>query len=317
LLGPFSNNHAIQMKKIFALFLFTIVLLSVHSQELKLPLYSGSIPNAKGTTNTEYIERGDYKLFKKVSHPDISVFLPTRLLANGQAVVICPGGGYVQLSMDLEGTDIAAYLNSIGVAAIVLKYRLPSAETNIYPAKAPLMDAHRAMRLVRANATKWNINPNQIGVIGFSAGGHLASTLGTHFDYGDKNSKDSIEKISCRPDFMILGYPVVSFADTTVRTQTRKMLMGEKLTNDNIQEYSNELHVTKDTPPTFFIHADNDKGVQTANSILMYRTLRKNGIPAELHIISEGGHGFGLGSNNKHVNAWTVSLKLWLESLRN
>jgi acetyl esterase/lipase len=304
------------MKKIISMSLLILMILEVCSQEIKLPLYTGSIPNAKGTTNTEYIERGDYKLFKKVSHPDISVYLPTRLLANGQAVVICPGGGYVQLSMDLEGTDIAGYLNSIGVAAIVLKYRLPSAETNIFPAKAPLMDAQRAMRLVRANARKWNINPKQIGIMGFSAGGHLASTLGTHFDYGDKNAKDSIEQISCRPDFMILGYPVVSFADTTVRTNTRKMLMGEKLTEENIQEYSNELHVTDDTPPAFFVHADNDKGVSTANTLLFYRTLKKHHIPAEIHILSEGGHGFGLGSNNPHVNGWTGSLKLWLENLR-
>jgi acetyl esterase/lipase len=287
------------------------------TQEYKLPLYTGAIPNSKGDLNTEYIERGDYKLFKKVSHPDISVFLPTKLMANGQAVVICPGGGYVQLSVDLEGTDIAGYLNSIGVAAIVLKYRLPSPETNVVPSKAPLMDAQRAMRLVRANASKWNINPKQIGIMGFSAGGHLASTLATHFDYGDKNSKDTIEQISCRPDFMILGYPVVSFADTTVRSNTRKMLMGEKLTEENIVEYSNELHVTDDTPPAFFIHADNDPGVSTANTFILYKALKKHHIPSEIHIVSEGGHGFGLGSNNKHVNGWTESLKFWLESIRN
>jgi acetyl esterase/lipase len=306
----------LKMKKLFTLFLCLQFFGQVHSQEIKLPLYNGIIPNSKGDKNTEYIEYGDYKLYKKVSHPEISVYLPTKQLANGQAVIICPGGGYVQLSVDLEGTDIAGYLNSIGVAAIVLKYRLPSPETNLVPSKAPLMDAQRAMRIVRSNAKKWNINPNQIGIMGFSAGGHLASTLGTHFDYGNKNATDTVEQKSCRPDFMILGYPVVSFMDTTVRTKTRKMLMGEKLSPEIMLEYSNELHVSDDTPPAFFIHADNDKGVSTANTFILYRALKKHKIPCEIHILSEGGHGFGLGSNDKHVNGWVESLKLWLESIR-
>ncbi|MEO6187698.1 MAG: alpha/beta hydrolase, partial [Ginsengibacter sp.] len=250
-----------------------------------------------------------------VQIPDISVYLPTRRTATGQAVIICPGGGYWVLAYDLEGTDVAKYLNSIGVAAIVLKYRLPTYGNVIEPHKVPLMDAQRAMRLVRFNANKWNIDTAKIGIMGFSAGGHLASTLGTHFDYGNKTSSDSIEKISCRPDFMILMYPVITFTAPSMHKGSRDALLGKDPDADLVEYYSNELQVRDDTPPAFFVHADNDNGVPVENTLLMYEALRKKKISAELHILSEGNHGFGLGLMNSHVASWTESLKLWLNWL--
>ncbi|MBN2814651.1 MAG: alpha/beta hydrolase, partial [Bacteroidales bacterium] len=186
---------------------------SLKAQEFQIPLYSGSIPNANTVIIDEKTAISDVKRISHVQVPDIAVYLPSNRFATGQAVVICPGGGYHILAYDLEGTDIARYLNSIGVAAIVLKYRLPVYGNTVESHKVPLMDAQRAMRLVRYNAKKWHINPEMIGIMGFSAGGHLASTLGTHFDYGNPNAADSVEQISCRPDFMVLMYPVISFAD--------------------------------------------------------------------------------------------------------
>jgi acetyl esterase/lipase len=284
-------------------------------QNHKLPLYTETIPNSKHTDTGEIIERTTITFIKNVKEPAIEIYLPSKRFANGQAVVICPGGGYWGLAWDLEGTDIASYLNSIGVAAIVLKYRLPVYGNTVEPHKAPLMDAQRAMRLVRFNSVKWNINPGKIGIMGFSAGGHLASTLGTHFDYGNKTSEDSVERISCRPDFMILMYPVISFVDADTHTGSRDALLGENPGKDLLTYYSNELQVHEDTPPAFFVHADNDTGVPVENTLLMYKALRAKKIPAELHILSEGEHGFGLGSGNDHINSWTNSLKLWLDWL--
>ena len=288
---------------------------NVKGQELNIPLYSGTIPNSKVSGTKEIIEKKDIIIYRNVQIPEIAVYLPTKMYSTGQCVVICPGGGYWQLSYDLEGTDIARFFNSIGVAAVVLKYRLPSHDYCIEPHKAPLMDAQRAMRLVRFNASKWNIDPCKIGIMGFSAGGHLASTLGTHFDYGNGSSADSVERISCRPDFMILMYPVISFTDTAKHTGSGKNLLGEYPDKDLIIMYSNELQVKADTPPTFFVHADNDEGVPVENTLLMYKALRARNIPVELHILSEGGHGFGLATNNEHINSWTNNLKLWLTSL--
>jgi acetyl esterase/lipase len=173
------------------------------------------------------------------------------------------------------------------------------------------------MRLVRHNAGKWNINPEKIGVMGFSAGGHLAATLATHFDYGNKSASDSVEWQSCRPNFMILMYPVISFSDTTLRTNSQKKLLGENPQKDLLIWYSAELQVKEDTPPAFICHAQNDPTVSVEHSILMYEALHKKKIPAELHILPEGGHGFGLAANNDHVYSWTNSLKLWLKSLNN
>ena len=285
------------------------------SQDFVLPLYSDKIPNSIITGQKEKIEKSDITLISNVQNPDIAIYLPSKRFATGQAVVICPGGGYWVLAYDLEGTDIARYLNSIGVAGIVLKYRLPTSGNTVESHKVPLMDAQRAMRLVRSNAKSWNIDTTKIGIMGFSAGGHLASTLGTHFDYGNKLAADSVERRSCRPDFMVLMYPVISFVDASVHTGSAESLLGKNPGQDLLVYYSNELQVTDDTPPAFFAFADNDDGVPAENSLLMYAALRKKKIPAELHILSEGKHGFGLGLGNEHVSSWTENLKRWLNWL--
>jgi acetyl esterase/lipase len=301
--------------KVFFMILCLFYFGNMKGQNYSLPLYNGAIPNSKDNGGKEKIEHQDITVISNVQVPGIDVYLPTKRFATGQAVVICPGGGYWILAYDLEGTDIAKYFNTIGVAAIVLKYRLPTYGNTIEPDKVPLMDAQRAMRLVRNNAKKWNISPEKIGIMGFSAGGHLASTLGTHFDYGNKTSPDSLERISCRPDFMILMYPVISFTDSCTHTGSRDALIGKNPDKSLAAYYSNELQVKKDTPPAFFVHADNDTGVPVENTLLMYKALRANKISAELHILSEGEHGFGLGTGNDHINSWTNSLKLWLNWL--
>ena len=285
------------------------------SQDFVLPLYRDKIPNSINTGQKEKIEKSDITLISNVQNPDIAVYLPSKRFATGQAVVICPGGGYWVLAYDLEGTDIARYLNSIGVAGIVLKYRLPTSGNTVESHKVPLMDAQRAMRLVRSNAKSWNIDTTKIGIMGFSAGGHLASTLGTHFDYGNKLAADSVERLSCRPDFMVLMYPVISFVDVSVHTGSAESLLGKNPGQDLLIYYSNELQVKDDTPPAFFALADDDDGVPAENSLLMYAALRQKKIPAELHILSEGKHGFGLGLGNEHISLWTENLKQWLNWL--
>jgi acetyl esterase/lipase len=314
--NPFPRMNSLKTRS--GIILFTVFFMLnqiVPAQEFRLPLYSGAIPNSKNTGDSEKTERTDITFITHVQVPDIAVYLPTKKLATGQAVVICPGGGYWGLAYDLEGTDIARLLNSMGVAAIILKYRLPLYGNTIEPHKAPLMDAQRAMRLVRHNAPKWNINPSKIGIMGFSAGGHLASTLGTHFDPGNRMASDSVEKESCRPDFMILMYPVISFTDSGMHVGSKEALIGKVPDPMLARYYSNELQVKDDTPPAFIVHADDDNGVPVENSLLMYKALRARHIPAELHILSEGEHGFGLGTGNDHIASWTNSLKLWLEWL--
>lgn len=282
------------------------------AQEYRIPLYTGTIPNSKPGNGHELIEKQEITVIRNVQVPELAVYLPTKRFATGQAVVICPGGGYWILAWDLEGTDIARYLNSIGVAAIVLKYRLPTYGNTLEPHTVPLMDARRAMRLVRLNAPGWNIDPAKIGIMGFSAGGHLASTLGTHFDYGNPAAADSAERMSCRPDFMILLYPVITFTEPSMHTGSREALLGKDPDPELVKYYSNELQVREDTPPTFLVHADDDTGVPVENSLLLYKALRAKRIPTEMHILSEGGHGFGLGTNNAHVAGWTDNLQRWL-----
>ncbi len=305
------------MKKLLSLLLVILFAgcLIAFGQDAVLPLYKGEIPNSVNTGQKEKIEKSDITLISNVQNPDIAVYLPTKRFATGQAVVICPGGGYWVLAYDLEGTDIARYLNSIGVAGIVLKYRLPTYGNCAVPYKAPLMDAQRAIRLVRQNAGEWNISPDKIGIMGFSAGGHLASTLGTHFDYGNKTAADLVERQSCRPNFMILMYPVISFTDSCTHAGSREALLGKNPDKELVKSFSNELQVKADTPPTFIVQADDDTAVPIENSILMFEALKKKKIPTELHILSEGEHGFGLDVKNEHVNSWTNSLRLWLNWL--
>lgn len=303
-------NKGTYIFSIIALIFFS---LSVNAQNKVLPLWQGIPPNYKDAGEKEKIEIRDIEIISLVQNPDISVYLPSKSNATGQAVVICPGGGYHILAYDWEGTDMAKWLNSLGIAGIVLKYRLPDAKSNIVSYKSPLLDAQRAMRMVRFHAKEWNIDPQKVGIMGFSAGGHLASTAGTHFDTGNQDAIDPVEKLSCRPDFMLLGYPVISMDDAVTHKGSKNNLLGENPTPELIKEFSNELQVTPDTPPTFLFLASDDKAVIPENSILFYQALIKNEVPAEMHIYPEGGHGFSLATTKPHVSKWTSDCAAWLK----
>lgn len=288
---------------------------SLFAQNFTLPLWSGEIPNAKKSNEVEKHDTTEMVRISNVQTPDIAVFLPTKANATGQAVVICPGGGYYILAYDWEGTDFAKWLNSKGIAAVVLKYRLPTSNNNIIPHLSPLMDAQRALRLTRHHAQEWNIDTAKVGIMGFSAGGHLASTAGTHFDYGNAKATDPIEKWSSRPDFMILVYPVITFVNPALHSGSRNALLGENPDPKLLEYYSNELQVKADTPPTFLIHAGDDDGVPVDNSILFYQALRAKKIPAELHIYPLGGHGFSLAIGKGYLETWTERCADWLKGL--
>ena len=226
--------------------------------------------------------------------------------------MICPGGGYGILAYDWEGSDIARWLNSRGIAAFVLKYRLPGSKSNIVPHKSPLMDAQRAMRLVRSNAVKWNLDREKIGVMGFSAGGHLASTLSTHYDKGDPSNSDPVEQESCKPNFSVLVYPVISFTEEFQHSGSRINLVGEDADEELVKYYSNELQVTEDTPPAILIHSDDDTAVPVENSISYYKALRANEISSELHIYPYGGHGYSLAIGQGHLSTWPDRVIEWI-----
>jgi acetyl esterase/lipase len=242
--------------------------------------------------------------------PSITIYLPPADQANGAAVVVCPGGGYGHLAMDHEGRQIAEWLNARGIAAFVLKYRL--GPRHHHPIE--LGDAKRALRTVRAQAAEFRVAPDRIGVWGFSAGGHLASTLGTHFDAGDPNAPEPIDRVSCRPDFMILAYPVISLDGEYAHKGSRRNLLGDDPDPKLVELLSNQKQVTAQTPPTFLFHTDGDKTVPPENSVLFYLALRKAGVPAEMHIYERGNHGVGLAQKNPILSSWPDRLADWLRN---
>lgn len=290
--------------------------LMMHAQQHILPLYPpGKVPNWRDAGEKERTQQDDIILISLVQEPTISVYLPAKRVATGQAVLVIPGGGYGVLAYDWEGSDIAKWLNSKGIAAIVLKYRLPNAKSNLVPHLSPLMDAERAMRLVRANAGQWNIQSNRIGVMGFSAGGHLASTLGTRFSSGKSDMADSTERFSSRPDFLVLVYPVITMDEKITHGGSRNNLLGPNPDAQLTRLYSNELQVSEKTPPTFLIHATDDKGVPVENSLLFYHALKDKGVPAEMHIYPYGGHGFSLAVGKGYLQTWTDRCIDWMTAL--
>jgi acetyl esterase/lipase len=228
------------------------------------------------------------------------------------AVLICPGGSYTHLAFEKEGTKLAEWFNSQGYQAFVLKYRLNNSSLTGYTHPAQLEDAGRAIRWIKANANKYNIDTSKIGVMGFSAGGHLASTIATHHNKYKFTYTDSIDKHSSRPDFVILIYPVITMQEAYCHKNSRKMLTGNDLSPEKISLLSNELQIDSLTPQTFIVHADDDKGVVPENSILFYVALKQHKIPAELHIYKHGGHGFGMAPNKPELNQWLNALKIWL-----
>jgi acetyl esterase/lipase len=267
-------------------------------------LWPGGAPGALGKGDTD--------------EPSVIPYLPPADKANGAAIVICPGGGYGMLAMDHEGHQIARWANSFGVAGIIVRYRLGPR----YHHPIELGDVQRALRYTRAHAKEWNIDPKRVGVLGFSAGGHLASTAGTHFDYGKKDtddanrkdSDDAIDRQSCRPDFMILLYPVITFKGPFAHMGSRENLLGKDADDKLVESLCNEKQVTAQTPPTFLVHTSEDRGVPPENSVMFYRALQKARVPAELHIYEKGQHGLGLGPKNLPFSSWPDRCVAWLNS---
>ena len=299
--------------------LLLIILISTSfkadSQDHVLKLWPDKIPNQRTTLEKEKSVQKEILVLSNVQDPLIEVFLPAKKYATGEAILIFPGGGYHVLAYDWEGTDIAKWLNSMGIAGIVCKYRLPKSPSILEPWKAPLQDAQRAMRLVKAHASEWEIETSKIGIMGFSAGGHLASTLGTHFNEEIYKPIDMTDTISARPQFMVLMYPVVSFNAEVAHLGSRNALIGAEPDPNLIAHFSNELQVNSNTPPTFLIHAGDDKSVSVENSLLFYNALRKNDVPVEMHIYPTGGHGFSLALNDDHLGSWKMLLRGWLRGL--
>lgn len=238
--------------------------------------------------------------------PKITPYLPEKAKATGAAIVVCPGGGYHGLAPH-EGGPIAEWLNSIGVTAFVLQYRLAPK----YHHPSMLNDAQRAIRTVRARGAEWGVDPARIGILGFSAGGHLTATAGTHYDAGNPAATDPIDRVSSRPDAMILIYPVISMGEFG-HAGSRKGLIGENPSQADIDLLSNEKQVTKDTPPAFLVHSVEDNGVPYENSLLFVQALRKAGVPHEFHLFEKGPHGFGLGEKDPALAMWPALCGHWL-----
>ena len=275
-------------KKVLIFFIF---LVKFSNAQQVIPLYSGKIPNSKISINEEQITANALvdTVTRNVSIPTLTIFLPLKNLSKGSAVIICPGGGYGGLLTKREGTDVARAFAKLGVTTFVLKYRLPDDRIMEDKSIGPLQDALQALKMVRQNAVKWNIDVSKIGIMGFSAGGHLASSAGTHYD---SRIIENSENIELRPDFMVLVNPVISFSNEIGHIGSRNNLLGKTPSAEKIQFFSNELHVNQSSPQTFLVHTADDTVVSPENSFRFYHALRKNKVNSELHIYSEGEHGF-------------------------
>jgi len=259
-----------------------------------IPLWNGRAPGAQGDTEADV--------------PAITVFLPRTMTQGTPAVVICPGGSYARLASNHEGRQVASFLNSMGVAAFVLRYRLGPK----YHHPIELGDAQRAIRLLRSHAAEWRIDPSRIGIVGFSAGGHLAMSASTHFDAGNAAASDPVDRAGSRPDFAVLGYPVISMTAPWTHAGSRTNLLGEQPDPEVARDLSGENAVTANTPPTFLFQTTEDTVVPAENSVHYYLALRKAGVPAEMHVFEKGAHGVGLANDNPALSQWSALLANWL-----
>lgn len=284
------------MKKLLAFLLGTIGVLGLHAQQqpFDIDLWQNGLPNSNGIDKTQ-----PYDDAKQNFKPSIRVFLPEAGKATGRAVVCCPGGGYSHLATDHEGYDWASFFNERGIALIVLKYRMPHANTDV-----PVSDAKEALRVVRENAEKWNINPKKVGIMGSSAGGHLATTVATHSD------------TLTAPAFQILFYPVVTFDYKYTHKGSRHGLIGENAPQEMVDLYSNEKQVTSKTPPAIMLLSDDDRVVPSQNSVNYYLALKRHGIKAAMHIYPSGGHGWGCRENFRYHKEMLADLSAWLETIK-
>ncbi len=300
------------IKYFLTLVFLTLFLSYSWSQNPVLKVWPNGVPGSiKTDTYSEKATEanGIPSRYEKVTDPSLTVFLPTAEKATGTAVIICPGGGYGVLAFDHEGYAIARWLNENGIAGIILKYRLPSDLIMKDKSVGPLQDAQEAIRIIRRNREHWRIDPHKIGVIGFSAGGHLASTISTH--YAD-NVYEVADTTSARPDFSLLIYPVITFNSSFTHGGSRKNLIGNNPSQEAIDHFSNELQINAKTPPAFLVHSSDDKAVPVKNSLVYYEALVKNNIAAEMHIFQKGGHGYGLSVGKGTQSSWPVLCINWL-----
>ncbi len=300
----------LQNLKWVLIILFSSSMVNNSTAQFIFPLYESNIPNSKPTIDNEKAETTDSILrISKISRPTITAYFPEK--PNGSAIIICPGGGYWIEAAGHEGSDVAKKFNESGITAFVLKYRLPDTSTMINKEIGPLQDAQRAIQFVRENASKFKINANSIGIMGFSAGGHLASTAGTHFT---KNYIENTKNINLRPDFMVLIYPVISFTDSIGHIGSRDQLIGKNPTQEKVVEFSNEFHVNKNTPPTFLVQAKDDF-VSVKNSLCFADALKKNKVPCDIYIYENGGHGYGMNNKTSPVK-WMDLVVDWMKQMK-
>ncbi len=290
------------------LLLLLIISIPLEAQQI-IYLYPSMIPNSKPYPPKEIptLENGQISWITNISKPTLTIYLPKAEIATGAGVIICPGGSYHGESYLKEGTIIAEAFSRKGIAAFILKYRLPSDSIMVDKTIGPLQDAQQAIKVVRQRAKEWQLDTTRIGIMGFSAGGHLASTAGTHFK---KSYIGNDENINLRPSFMILVYPVISMQDGLTDQTTRKNLLGEPASPEHITQFSNELHVNPDTPPTWITHAGDDTLVTVENSIRFYQELLRNKVPVEMHLYPSGDHGFVL---DLPTDEWMQPLFQWME----
>ncbi|MDD2611703.1 MAG: alpha/beta hydrolase [Bacteroidales bacterium] len=308
------------MKKsiiIAVLFCLTFSPIIFAQNQFEINLWPDGMPESNGLTGPEIVEN---ERISNVTDPTMTIYPADPTKNTGAAILICPGGGYIRLAAEHEGRQFGKWLSENGITGFVLKYRMPNHHSFI-----PLKDAQQALRIIRSKAAEWHINPGKIGISGFSAGGHLASTAGTHFDLGKpatktnqvstnkKTGRTDLSTISCRPDFMILFYPVISMQENITHSGSRLNLLGENCSKDSVLFYSNELHVTKDTPPTLLFLSDDDQAVLPNNSTAFYDALKKNNIPASIHIFPEGGHGWGFHDTFRYHETWKALYIDWLK----
>ena len=300
------------MKKGLLLLLICYAM-NVSAQKI-IPLYEGKIPNARETEDQESAEtRPDGTvIISKISRPTLSIYRPEKGKANGTAVLICPGGGYWIVAAKHEGYDVAEKFAANGITAFVLKYRIPSDETMTDRTTGPLQDAQTAMNYIHAHAGEYGIRRNRIGIMGFSAGGHLAASVGTHYK---KPVLPGLKPASVKPDFMILVYPVISFSDSIGHLGSREQLLGKTPSKEQVEAYSNEQLVDASTPPTFLVHAKDDTGVKVENSIDFYEALKKHGVPADIYLYEKGGHGFGMNNPTSDVK-WMDLVLEWMGKIK-
>ncbi|PKA98532.1 acetyl esterase/lipase [Flavobacteriaceae bacterium MAR_2009_75] len=304
----------IKLAKPTLIFIVLFAVFSAQAQQNTISIWPNGAPDAiedpSFKEQVQYDDQGNIRGYSQVSTSEMTPYLADEKNNSGTAVIVCPGGGYSHLAIEKEGHKVAKWFNSLGISAFVLKYRMPNDKTMKNKTVGPLQDAQEAMRIVRSNAKKWKIDPNKVGIMGFSAGGHLASTLSTHFD---EKVYNSTYNTNARPDFSILIYPVISMDEKITHMGSRNNLLGEKASAENLKKYSNEKQVDANTPPTFLIHTTVDKAVPVENSINYFLALKNNKVAAEMHLYEKGKHGMGLGVEGTN-QYWPTDCENWLRA---